>query len=191
MGPGVVHGSRLDGGSPFTDNSLSSVVGQEKRAAPSAPRSGLPRRPCSAACGPGPSVFTILANRKATDRASVSQAVACRGAPPLPAMSLGACRCCLSKQNTRAEVGNFGRARPAGVPPPERSAGGGGHPDAPRFARRGSTGFRQIDPWNCSAGEDPLPEPFRTELPEGPRSEGPRVLLKRLQVTACESQNLP
>jgi len=81
--------------------------------------------------------------------------------------------------------------RPAGVPPPERSAGGGGHPDAPRCARRGSTGFRQINPWNCSAGEDPLPEPFRTELPEGPRSEGPRVLLKRLQVTACESQNLP
>jgi hypothetical protein len=130
MGPRLVHGSRLDGGSPFTDNSLSSVVGQEKRAAPSAPRSGLPRRPCSAACGPGPSVFTILANRKATDRASVSQAVACRGAPPLPAMSLGACRCCLSKQNTRAEVGNFGRARGAGPGPGGTWFAGGRGPAA-------------------------------------------------------------
>jgi len=66
--------------------------------------------------------------------------------------------------------------RAAGVPPPERSAGGGGHPAATRLTRRGSMGFRQIDPWNCSAGEDPLPEPFRTELPEEPRSEGPKVL---------------
>ena len=60
---------------------------------------GLPRRPYSAAYGLGPSVFTIPANRKATDRASVSQAVARRGAPPLPARSLGTCRCCLRKQD--------------------------------------------------------------------------------------------
>ena len=59
--------------------------------------------------------------------------------------------------------------RSAGVPPPEQSAGGGGRPAAPRFARRGSTRLHQTDPWNCSAGEDPLPEPFRTELPEGPK----------------------
>jgi len=44
-------------------------------------------------------VFTIPATKPGTDRASVSQAVACRGAPPLPAMSLGACRCCPSKQD--------------------------------------------------------------------------------------------
>ncbi len=59
--------------------------------------------------------------------------------------------------------------RSAGVPPAERSAGGGGRPAATRFARRGSTVCRQINPWNCSAGEDPLPEPSRTELPEGPK----------------------
>ena len=70
---------------------------KEQHLRPLAP--GLPRRPCSAACGPGPSVFTIRARRSGTDRASVSQAVACRGAPPLPAMSLGTCRCCLCKQD--------------------------------------------------------------------------------------------
>ena len=66
--------------------------------------------------------------------------------------------------------------RPAGVPPPERSAGGGGRPAAPRFARCGSTKLHQTNPWNCSAGEDPLPEPCRTEL-----REGPRVLLQQNQ----------
>src|SRR3972149_3362325 len=55
---------------------------------------GLSRRPCSAAYGLGPSVFTIRARESATDRASVSQAVARRGTPPLPPMSLGACRRC-------------------------------------------------------------------------------------------------
>ena len=64
--------------------------------------------------------------------------------------------------------------RSAGVPPPERSAGGGGHPAATRFARRGSTRVHQTDPWNYSAGEDPLPEPFRTELPERPGARGRR-----------------
>jgi hypothetical protein len=55
---------------------------------------GLSRRPCAAAYGPGPSVFTIRARRAGTHRASVSQAVARRGTPPLPPMSLGACRRC-------------------------------------------------------------------------------------------------
>ena len=59
---------------------------------PLAPR--LPRRPWSAAYGPGPSVFTLRAIYRSTDRASVSQAAARRGAPPLPPMSLGACRRC-------------------------------------------------------------------------------------------------
>jgi len=40
---------------------------------------GLPRRPCLAAYGLGPSVFTLRAERRGTDRASVSQPVACRG----------------------------------------------------------------------------------------------------------------
>ena len=56
---------------------------------------GLPRRPWSAAHGLGPSVFTIHAKKTRTNRASVSQTVASRGAPPLPARSLGPCRCCL------------------------------------------------------------------------------------------------
>ena len=38
-------------------------------------------------------MFTIHAERLGTDRASVSQAVASRGAPPLSSMSLGASRC--------------------------------------------------------------------------------------------------
>jgi len=64
--------------------------------------------------------------------------------------------------------------RAAGVPPPERSAGGGGHPAATRFVRRGSTRFHETDPWNCSAGEASLPEPSRTELPERPGARGRR-----------------
>jgi hypothetical protein len=55
---------------------------------------GLSRRPCSAAYGLGPSMFTIRATKAGTGRASVSQAVARRGTPPLPPMSLGACRRC-------------------------------------------------------------------------------------------------
>ncbi len=48
-----------------------------------------------------------------------------------------------------------------------------------RSARRGSTGFRETDLWNCSAGEDPLPEPFGALLRKEAWSEGPRVLLQR------------
>ena len=106
---------------------------KEQHLRPLAP--GLPRRPWSAAYGPGPSVFTLRGEHRSTDHASVSQAVARRGAPPLPAMSLGTCRCCRGKQNSRGEAGIFPRARGDGPGP----------------------------------GEDPLPEPFRTELPEGPR----------------------
>ena len=100
MGPRVVHGHSIKESSTF---------------GPLAPR--LSQRPSSAAYGLGPSVFTIPANRTATDRASVSQAVACRGAPPLPPMSLGACWRCVRKQNSRAGVGNLGRARGAGPGP--------------------------------------------------------------------------
>ena len=74
---------------------LASAEKKEQHPRPLAP--GLSRRPYSAAYGLGPSVFTIRATKSGTDRASVSQAVACRGTPPLPPMSLGACRCCPSK----------------------------------------------------------------------------------------------
>ena len=61
---------------------------------------GLSRRPCSVAYALGPSVFTIRAKTMSTDRASVSQAVASRGAPPLSVMSLGTCRCyCLGRED--------------------------------------------------------------------------------------------
>ena len=43
------------------------LVQQRPRPAP-----GLSRRPCAAAYGPGPSVFTIRARKAGTDRASVS-----------------------------------------------------------------------------------------------------------------------
>ncbi len=69
-----------------------SLILLEQHLRPLAP--GLSRRPCSAAYALGPSVFTIRAINMGTDRASVSQAVASRGAPPLPAISLAACRCC-------------------------------------------------------------------------------------------------
>jgi len=59
----------------------------QQRPRPIAP--GLSRRPCAAAYGPGPSVFTIRARKTDTDRASVSQAVALRGDP---AASANQCR---------------------------------------------------------------------------------------------------
>jgi hypothetical protein len=62
--------------------------------APSAPRSRPPAATLSPPCGPGPSVFTAHAQRS-IGRASVSRAAGRRGTPPLPAMSLGACRCWL------------------------------------------------------------------------------------------------
>ncbi len=33
-----------------------------------------------------------------------------------------------------------------------------------RAVRRGSTGTRQTNSWNCSAGEAPLPEPFEARI---------------------------
>ena len=74
------------------ENSTGWLILLQQRPRPLAP--GLSRRPCSAAYGPGPAVFTIRARKAGTDRASVSQAVARRGTPPLPPMSLGTCRRC-------------------------------------------------------------------------------------------------
>jgi len=76
------------------DSPAREVILRRKQQHPRPLAPGLSRRPCSAAYGPGPSVFTIRAKKMSTDRASVSQAVACRGTPPLPPMSLGACRRC-------------------------------------------------------------------------------------------------
>jgi len=100
--------------------------GKEKGSTSTTLAPGLSRRPCAAAHSLGPSVFTLRAEPRSTDRASVSQAVASRGAPPLPAMSLGTCRCCLSKEEgrlveTRVTPGGLGCQRG-----PERGAEGAG-----------------------------------------------------------------
>jgi hypothetical protein len=79
----------------------------ERRAVPSAPRSWPPAATLRGGLRPGSLRVHDPCNEDGQGRASVSQAVACRGAPPLPAMSLGACRCCLSKP------GVLGRARGA------------------------------------------------------------------------------
>src|SRR3970282_72276 len=71
---------------------FASLAKQHQHPRPLAP--GLSRRPCSAAYGPGPSVFTIRATKAGTDRAAGSHAVPGGGPPPLPPMSLGACRRC-------------------------------------------------------------------------------------------------
>jgi len=142
---------------------------------PLAPR--LSRRPYGAAYGLGPSVFTMRA--KEVGHGS-RLGFPGRRPPWGPAAFANVARDLQVLRNKASPVSSGGRGelgldpaepglRPAGVPPPERSAGGGGHPDATRFARRGSTRFHPTDPWNCSAGEDPLPEPSRTELPEGPK----------------------
>jgi len=125
-------------------------------------------------------VFTIRATKAGTDRASVSLAVARRGAPPLPPMSLGTCRCCLTKQGgcLRKGEGRWAWTRRnlvCGRPGSRRRSGaqvGVAVLLLGRPVRRGSTRFHQIDPWNCSAGEAPLPEPSRTELPESPGARG-------------------
>ncbi len=155
MGPRVVHGHSIKESSTF---------------GPLAPR--LSQRPSSAAYGLGPSVFTIPANRTATDRASVSQAVACRGAPPLPPMSLEACRCCLRKQE---QLPSGGRGEANGWRRP------GAHPPGGEFRHRslfldGIVREVSEDGWG-GRRQDPLARA--------------QVGLKRMRVTACESQNPP
>ena len=115
-----------------------------------------------------------------TDRASVSQTVACRGAPPLPAMSLGTCRCCRRKHDGCVREGEGGwawtrRNLVCGRPGPRRRSGaqaGVAVLLAARPVRRGTTVCRQMNPWNCSAGEAPLPEPSRARLPAGAGARG-------------------
>jgi len=149
--------------------------GKEKGSTSTTLAPGLSRRPCAAAHSLGPSVFTLRAEPRSTDRASVSQAVASRGAPPLPAMSLGTCGCCRRKHNGCVREGEGGwawtrRNLVCGRPGSRRRSGaqaGVAVLLAARPVRRGTTVCRQINPWNCSAGEAPLPEPSRARLPAG------------------------
>ncbi len=133
----------------------------------------------------------------------------------LPAMSLGTCRCRVRKQDSRGESGAFERARGDGPGPggtwfagprsrdglPDRDGWGPAAGAVRRWGmavllqgrttRRGSTAFRQTDPWNCSAGEDPLPEPFRARLPREARSEGPKVLFPTKDAVPSRSSFRP
>ena len=194
-------------GLPRRNNSTAHEIRLEPHLWPLAP--GLPRRPRSAAYGLGPSVFTLRAKRTGTDRASVSHAAACRGAPPLPAMSLGTCRCGQREQNSEGSRLAFGGRRGAGPGPGGTwfvrdpgtgsrtgTAGQGELPTGAKCrwgmavlmqgqgARRGSTGFREIKSWNCSAGEEPALRALPGPVPKETRSEGPTVLMQRDQQPA-------
>jgi len=153
---------------------------REKRAAPSAPRSGPPAATLTGGLRPGSlRVHDLCKEARHGSRLGVPGRRPPRG-PAAPGNVARALQV-LPKQARRVPSEGRGEMgldpaepglRPAGVPPPERSAGGGGRPAAPRSARRGSTVCRQINPWNCSAGEAPLLEPSRTELPERPGARG-------------------
>ncbi len=87
-------------------------------------RSWPPAATLSPPCGPGPSVFTAHA-KKGMGRASVSRASGRRGAPPLPAMSLGACTCRSAGRQGRDELARKAESagrRTIGL----RPTGGGG-----------------------------------------------------------------
>ena len=79
-------------------------------AAPSGPRSGPPAATLRGGLRPGSLRVHDPCNITRTDRASVSQAVASRGAPPLPAMSLGTCGCCRRKHDGCVREGEGGWA---------------------------------------------------------------------------------
>ena len=75
-----------------------------------APRSGPPAATLIGGLRPGSLRVHDPCNITRTDRASVSQAVASRGAPPLPAMSLGTCGCCRRKHDGCVREGEGGWA---------------------------------------------------------------------------------
>ena len=145
-----------------------------------APRSGPPATTLIGGLRPGSLRVHDPCNMTRTDRASVSQAVACRGAPSLRAMSLGTCGCCRRKHNGCVREGEGGwawtrRNLVCGRPGSRRRSGaqaGVAVLLAARPVRRGTTVCRQINPWNCSAGEAPLPEPSRARLPAGIGARG-------------------
>jgi hypothetical protein len=158
---------------------------REERAAPLAPRSEPPAATLSGGLRPG----SLRVHDPCKQEGHGSRlGFPGRRLPRGPAASANVARALqvLPQQARRVSAGGRGELgldpaelglRAAGVPPPERSAGGGGHPAAPRFALRGSTGFRPSNPWNCSAGEDPLPEPFRLGRRGRPGGRGLQVLL--------------
>jgi hypothetical protein len=104
---------------------------------------------------------------------------ACRSAPPRAAYDCE--RQAVGSRPLRCQA--TGRARGAGPGPGGTwFAGGQGAPPTEtqwrwgmavllpwRTVRRGSTMVRQTDPWNCSAGEDSLPESSRARLERGGR----------------------
>jgi len=116
--------------------------------------------------------------------------------PAAPGMSLGACTCGQASKIPdegrclREGEGEWAWTRRNLVCPRSRdglrtgTAGQGAPPTGTqcrwgmavlvhdRTARRGSTMVRQTDPWNCSAGEAPVPEPCRA----GPGARGRLVL---------------
>jgi len=111
--------------------------------------------------------------RACTERASVSRAVARRGAPPLPPMSLAACRC-WRREHDGAVRGSrapaIGWRRATG---PGGRGTGRGWPSwclatalpRPRQSDAGSEGSRVLLPQHrqhmkCSDGECALPEPL-------------------------------
>jgi len=150
--------------------------------APSAPRSRPPAATLAGGLRPGSLRVHVPCKEWGTDRASVSQAAARWGAPPLPAMSLGACRCCPAGSRGRdgfarkAETG----LRPAGVPPPERSAGGGGRPVAPLSVSPRNT--RLHEPLTCGIFRRRAGRPFRGWMMAG---------LERGACRRCESPFYP
>ena len=152
-----------------------------------APRSGPPAATLRGGLRPGSLRVHDPCNMTRTDRASVSQAVASRGAPSLPAMSLGTCGCCRRKHDGCVREGEGGwawtrRNLVCGRPGSRRRSGaqaGVAVLLAARPVGRGTTVCRQINPWNCSAGEAPLPEPSRARLPAGVGARGQGCCCRR------------
>jgi len=110
---------------------LSALTRCSQHPRPLAP--GLPRRPCAAAYGLGPSVFTMRA--KEVGHGS-RLGFPGRRPPGDPAAFANVARDLQVLRNKASPVSSGGRGelgldpaepglRPAGVPPPERSAGGG------------------------------------------------------------------
>jgi len=118
--------------------------GKEKGSTSTTLAPGLSRRPCAAAHNLGPSVFTLRAEPRRTDRASVSQAVASRGglaAPGNVARDLPV----LPQQGRRKIGGDSGDSRRARLP------------ERPGARDRGGWCHRTGKPRNCPPAKDDCP----------------------------------
>ena len=171
----------------------SPAVGWERKGSTSTTLApGLPRRPCAAAYGLGPSVFTLRAEPRSTDRASVSQAVARRGSPPLPAMSLGASRRCSGAgihsrvEGVQALAATQPRSyRPRLFPPRWRAGGGGQCPSA----QRRNSPPPPVLPYNLMVRE--FSEDGRVRRRQDPRAVPARSLRFPLTGRGSGYQNSP